>query len=85
MARLAPSLLPIVCTGLSACGLSAELTLATITFGRALDDHGQLLVEKNTSIRSEIKAMCVLAMSLPNSQSASLFSRQAYDKSRRGR
>jgi len=79
LARLVPSLVLIVCTGLSACGLSAEQRLATITFGHALDDHGQLLVEESTYIRSEVKAMRVLAMSLPNSQSASLFSQGAYD------
>ena len=79
MARLAPSLILAVCTGLSACGLSSEQRSATIMFGRALDDHGQLLMEESTSIRSEVKAMRVLAMSLPNSQSASLFNRAAYD------
>lgn len=79
LARLGPSLVLIVCTGLSACGLSATQRAATITFGRALDDHGQLLVEESTYIRSEVKAMRVLAMSLPNSQSASLFSQGAYD------
>ena len=79
LARLGPSLVLIVCTGLSACGLSAEQRLATITFGHALDDHGQLLVEESTYIRSEVKAMRVLGMSLPNSQSASLFSQGAYD------
>src|SRR5215469_12991089 len=79
LARLGPSLVLIVCTGLSACGLSAEQRSATITFGRALDDHGQLLVEETTYIRSEVKAMRVLAMSLPNSQSANLFNQRAYD------
>jgi len=79
LARLGRSLVLIVCTGLSACGLSAEQRSATITFGRALDDHGQLLVEESTYIRSEVKAMRVLGMSLPNSQSASLFSQGAYD------
>jgi hypothetical protein len=79
LARLAPSLVLIACTGLSACGLSAEQRSATITFGHALDDHGQLLVEESTYIRSEVKAMRVVAMSLPNSQSASLFNQGAYD------
>jgi len=79
LARLAPSLVIIVCTGLAACGLSAEQRSATITFGHALDDHGQLLVDESTYIRSEVKAMRVLAMSLPNTQSASLFGQGAYD------
>jgi hypothetical protein len=79
LARLAPSLVLIACTGLSACGLSAEQRSATITFGQALDDHGRLLVEESTYIRSEVKAIRVVAMSLPNSQSASLFSQGAYD------
>lgn len=74
-----PSLVLIVCLGLSACGLSAQQRSATITLGHALDDHGQLLVEESTYIRSEVKAMRVLAMSLPNSQSASLFNQRAYD------
>jgi len=78
-AWLAPSLVLIACIALSACGLSAGQRSATITFGRALDDHGQLLVEESTYIRSEVKAIRVLAMSLPNSQSASLFNRAAYD------
>jgi hypothetical protein len=79
LARLGLSLVLIVCTALSACGLSTAQRSATITFGHALDDHGQLLVEEGTYIRSEVKAMRVLAMSLPNSQSASLFSQGAYD------
>jgi hypothetical protein len=78
-ACLGPSLVLIVCLGLSACGLSAQQRSATITLGHALDDHGQLLVEESTYIRSEVKAMRVLAMSLPNSQSASLFDQRAYD------
>jgi hypothetical protein len=64
---------------LSACGLSAEQRSATITLGQALDDHGQLLVEESTYIRSEVEAMRVLAMSLPNSESASLFNQGAYE------
>ena len=76
---LKPSLVLIVCLGLSACGLSAQQRSATITFGNALDDHGQLLVEESTYIRSEVKAMRVLAMSLPNSESASFFNQRAYD------
>ena len=78
-AGLGPSLILAVCMGLSACGLSAEQRSATITLGRALDDHGQLLVEEGTYIRSEVKAMRVLALSLPNSQSASLFNERAYE------
>ena len=76
---LGPSLVLLVCLGLSACGLSAAQRSATIRFGRALEDHGQLLVEESTYIRSEVKAMRVLAMSLPNSQSGSLFNQRAYD------
>jgi hypothetical protein len=79
LCRLGPSLALVACIGLSACGLSAEQRSAAITFGRALDDHGQLLVEESTYIRSEVKAMRVLAMSLPNSQSAGLFNQGAYE------
>jgi hypothetical protein len=79
LCRLGPSLALVACIGLSACGLSAEQRSAAITFGSALDDHGQLLVEESTYIRSEVKAMRVLAMSLPNSQSASLFNHGAYE------
>jgi hypothetical protein len=79
LCRLGPSLALVACIGLSACGLSVEQRSAAITFGRALDDHRQLLVEESTYIRSEVKAMRVLAMSLQNSQSASLFNQGAYE------
>ena len=78
-ACLGSSLVLLVCLALSACGLSARQRSATIGFGQALEDHGQLLVEESTYIRSEVKAMRVLAMSLPNSQSGSLFSQRAYE------
>jgi hypothetical protein len=78
-ASLVPSLVLVACMGLSACGLSAEQRSATITLGHALDDHGQLLVEEGTYIRSEVKAMRVLSLSLPNSQSASLFNQGGYE------
>jgi hypothetical protein len=66
--------------GLSACSLSAAQRSATISFGRTLDQHGQLIAEESTYIRSQVKLMRVLAMSLPNSKSASLFSEAAYEK-----
>jgi hypothetical protein len=48
-------------------------------FGHSLDEHGQLVTEETTYIRSEVKATRVLAMSLPNSQSAGLFNTAAYE------
>jgi hypothetical protein len=64
--------------GLSACGLNIEQRSAIITFGHSLDEHGQLVSQESTYIRSEVKEMRVLAMSLPNPRSASLFNKGAY-------
>ena len=67
------------CIGPSACGLGTEQRSAVIAFGHSLDEHGQLVEEESTYIRSEVKAMRVLAMSLPNPQSASLFNDVRYE------
>jgi hypothetical protein len=75
--RLSP-LLVFISIGLSACGLGIEQRSAIITFGHSLDEHGQLVAEETTYIRSEVKAIRVLAMSLPSPQSASLFNQAAY-------
>ncbi len=77
--RLSPVLVLFACIGLSACGISIEQRSAIITFGHSLDEHGQLMAEETTYIRSEVKAMRVLAMSLPNQRSLSLFNRAAYE------
>jgi hypothetical protein len=68
----------IVSVGLAGCGLSSEQRRATITFGRSLDDHGQLLADESVYLRAEVKALRVLAISLPNQQSESLFHREVY-------
>jgi hypothetical protein len=71
--------LPVMaCMVLTACGPSAAQRDATITFGRALQAHGELVANDTTYIRSEIKTMRVLAMSLPSAQSATLFNQEAY-------
>jgi len=67
-----------VCTVLSACGLSSEQRLATITFGHSLSDYGQLLTQESTYIRSEVKLLRVLAMSLPDQQSLDIFGQANY-------
>src|SRR5690242_15464661 len=64
-ARLSLLLILFECIGLSACGLGIEQRSAIIAFGHSLDEHGQLVAEESTYIRSEVKAMRVLAMSLP--------------------
>jgi hypothetical protein len=78
-ARLRASLVVLAYIGLSGCGVSIEERSAIITFGHSLDEHGQLVSQESTYIRSEVKAMRVLAMSLPNPQSASLFDKAAYE------
>jgi hypothetical protein len=75
---IGPLLVVFACVGLSACGISIEQRSAIIAFGHSLDEHGQLVSEESTYIRSEVKAMRVLAMSLPNPQSANLFNKAAY-------
>jgi hypothetical protein len=67
------------CIGLCACGLSIGERSAIITFGHTLDQHGQLIAQESTYIRSEVTAMRVLAMSLPNPQSATLFGDATYE------
>jgi hypothetical protein len=69
-----------ICLGLSSCGLGPEQRGAAITFGRSLDAYGQLLAEESTYIRSEVEAMRVLAVSLPNQQSESLFNQADYER-----
>ena len=67
------------CIGLCACGLSIGERSTIITFGHTLDQHGQLIAQESTYIRSEVTAMRVLAMSLANPQSATLFGDAAYE------
>jgi hypothetical protein len=73
-----------VCMALTGCGPSAAQRDATITFGRALQAHGELVANETTYIRSEIKTMRVLAMSLPSERSAALFNKRAYNNLGRG-
>jgi hypothetical protein len=72
------------CIGLPACGLSIEQRSAIMTFGHSLDQHGQLIAQESTYIRSEVKAMRILTMSLPNPQSATLFGDAAYENLAQG-
>jgi hypothetical protein len=66
------------CLALGACGPSADQRAATITFGRSLQDHGELVSDETIYIRSQAKSMRVLAMSLPSAESAALFNQEAY-------
>jgi len=76
--RLSLSAVLFLC-GLPACGLSTAQRSAIITLGHSLDEHGQLVAEESTYIRSEVKSMRVLAMSLANPRSATLFADAAYE------
>jgi hypothetical protein len=71
-------LLVLICAAFNACGPSTEQRAAAISFGRSLQDHGRLITEETTYVRSEVKAMRVLALSLPNAQSAALFDQGGY-------
>jgi hypothetical protein len=57
---------------------------AIITFGHTLDQHGQLIAQESTYIRSEVTAMPGLVMSLPNPQLATLFEAAAYENLAQG-
>jgi hypothetical protein len=72
------------CITLAACGPRSEQRAATITFGRALKTHGELLSEETTYVRTQITAMRALAMSLPSAQSAKLFQQGAFENIRTG-
>jgi hypothetical protein len=76
-ARLSLFLALFECIALSACGFSIGQRSPIITFGHSLDEHVQLVAEESTYIRSEVNALRILAMSLPNPLSASLFQHAA--------
>jgi hypothetical protein len=79
--QLAVTLL--ACTLLNGCavvGMKPAQRAATIEFGRSLSMYGQLLADETSNIRSEVKEMRVLALSLPNEGSAQLFSERRYTK-----
>lgn len=70
------------CALLDGCILSItpEQRTATIEFGRSLSVYGQLLADETSYIRSQVKEMRVLAVSLPGDNSARLFSEEQYKK-----
>lgn len=73
----------LTCTLLNGCaviGMRPEQRAATIEFGRSLSLYGRLLADETSHIRSEVKEMRVLALSLPNDTSAQLFSEGQYRK-----
>ena len=72
------SLAAMGCTTVIGCGPSAAQRDATITFGRALQAHGELVANETIYIRSEIKTRRVLTMSLPGARSAALLNHGAY-------
>jgi hypothetical protein len=71
----------LACALLNGCGVVAikpEQRAATIQFGRTMAMYGQLLADETSHIRSEVKEMRVLALSLPSDRSAKLFSEGRY-------
>jgi hypothetical protein len=75
---MSPRLFLLTCITLCACGPTAEQRAATITFGRSVQDHGALISDETVYLRSEIKTMRILALSLPGQQSLALFSQGSY-------
>lgn len=68
------------CTLLSGCafGMTPRQRSATIQFGRSLSMYGQLLAGETSYIRTQVKEMRVLAVSLPSESSAQRFSQADY-------
>jgi len=75
---MSPHLFLLTCIALCACGPTAEQRAATITFGRSIQDHGALITDETVYLRSEIKTIRILALSLPGQQSLALFSQGSY-------
>jgi hypothetical protein len=63
----------VLCGGCGVVGLSVTQRADAITFGKSLSMYGELLSAETTLIRSQIKQMRVLAVSLPNPASSRLF------------
>jgi hypothetical protein len=73
--------LMVACIFLAGCstfGLSPDQRAATIEFGQSLAIYGELLVQETSHVRSEVKQMRVLALSLPNERSRELYSQEGY-------
>jgi hypothetical protein len=70
----------LIIAGCGAIGLSPEQRAASVEFGQSLAIYGKLLAEETAHVRSEVKDMRVLAMSLPNERSRQLFARGAYTR-----
>lgn len=61
--------------GCGIVGLTPKQRAATVEFGESLSLYGQLLTDETSYIRSEVKLMRVLKVSLPSERSADLFSK----------
>jgi hypothetical protein len=70
--------LSLVLSGCGIFGLSTEQRAAAIELGDSLSSYGQLLAEETSYIRSEVKQLRVLEVSLPAPRSAQLFDERKY-------
>jgi hypothetical protein len=75
LAAIAASTLLAAC---GAIGLSPEQRAATVEFGQSLAIYGRLLAQETSHVRSEVKQMRVLALSLPTQPSHELFAEGKY-------
>jgi hypothetical protein len=61
--------------GCGAIGLNPEQRAASIEFEKSLAIYGKLLAKETSHVRSEVKHMSVLALSMPSERSRQLFAR----------
>jgi hypothetical protein len=74
-------------TLLAACGtigLNPDQRAATVQFGQSLAIYGHIVAEETSHVRSEVKLMRVLALSLPTEQSSELFAEGTYTQLGKG-
>ncbi len=75
---LAPLLSLALLGGCGVAGLSTRQRADTIRFGKSLSQYGQLLTAETTFIRSQVKEMRVMAVSLPSLASLQSFNQGNY-------
>jgi hypothetical protein len=66
--------------GCGAVGLNPEQRAASIEFGKSLAIYGKLLAEETSHVRSEVKHMRVLALSMPSERSRQLFAQGGHTR-----
>jgi hypothetical protein len=66
--------------GCGAIGLNPEQRAASIEFGKSLAVYGKLMAEETSHVRSEVKHMRVLALSMPSERSRQLFAQGGYTR-----